>query len=215
MRARRLCGALVAVAFLFLAGAGAAKAQEGGLVIDGHGGIAVPAGGDWGDLVDPGPTFGASLGYKIHPRVAIQVTGDADLMSGADIAVGQVIETGPDFTLVHFKGGLAVELTNPEDDSPFSATINAGGGITSMSSDDFTVDGTTQDFSESYPSLGGGIRLGYALHDQVEGFVSGQWHEVLMDEEDTLVFRDFTGTTILSFGTASQFPLTVGFSFSF
>lgn len=214
METRRVFGTTLCAAALLFALAGPAQSQDAGVVVDARGGIAVPGGGEWSDLVDVGPTFGIGVGYKVHPRVNVRVDGDIDLMPGADVPVGQETRVGPDMTLVHYVGGAEVELTEPGA-SAWTAKIKAGAGATTTSSDDFEVNGETTDFSHTYFTFNGGLSVGYQFTDQIGGFVGGQWYEALADEEDTEVFRDFSETQVLTFTTISQFPLTAGLSIEF
>lgn len=196
-----------------LADGAAAQAADQPWVVEGRGGISVPA-GDLADVFDVGPTFGGGVGYKVHPRVTLRVDGDVGILSGSDELA--TAAEAPDTRLWHYNGGVEVELTQPGA-SRWDVTANLAGGGTTFSSDDFEpavtnpVTGeTVTDFSETYFTANGGLKIGYDVTPSVNVFAGGQWYLAFTDEEDTAVFSALSPSEIDAFDTASEIPITAG-----
>ncbi|MFQ5889524.1 MAG: outer membrane beta-barrel protein [Gemmatimonadota bacterium] len=200
---RRLSIVLGAVALLTTA-APEARAQSR-WTIEGQGGIAVPT-GDLADLEDVGAGFGIGIAYWVHPRIAIRVDGDADILSGVD-AEGALPEA-PDLNIFHYTAGVSVRLLDPEA-TRWTLNLNAGAGGSTIDADDFTVSGTTVDFSETYFALNGGLTIGYDVGPNVNVFVGGEAFVVFSDEDDTVVFSQLR-SDVEPFDTAVTIPITAG-----
>lgn len=207
--------ATIFAAALFLTAAPAdasAQAVDDPWVIEGRGGISVPA-GDLADVYDVGPSFGAGIGYRVHPRVTLRLDGDVSILGGADLTTGA---EAPDTRLWHYNGGVEVELTPPAE-SRWGVTLNLAGGATTFASDDFAEPLTNPatgesvtDFANTYFSGNGGLKVGYAVSPSVDVYVGGQWHLAFTDEEDTAVFSQLSPTEIQAFDTASEIPVVAG-----
>lgn len=173
---------------------------QGQWSIDGRGGIAVPV-GDLSDLADAGPTFGLGVGYWFNDRVAVRVDGDLDLLSGKDDVAG-----APDINLWHYNAGVEVNLAPPA--SPWDLTLNIGGGLSTVDSDEFLDDATTTELSETYFTGNGGLLVGYDVSSNVNVFARGQWYLIFSDEEDTAPLAGLIGED--GFDTLNSLPITVG-----
>lgn len=216
MRKRLATIGATALAAMLLAGlpeGAAAQAVDQPWVLEGRGGISVPA-GNLADVFDVGPGLGAGIGYRVHPRVALRIDGDVGILSGADdLATGT---EAPDTRLWHYNGGVEFELTPPEA-SRWEVTANLAGGATTFSGDDFAqpltnpVTGeTVTDFSETYFTANGGLKVGYDISPSVNVFAGGQWYLAFTDEDDTAVFSALSPSEIDAFDTASEIPIVVG-----
>ncbi|MFW6193350.1 MAG: hypothetical protein ACOC83_07670 [Gemmatimonadota bacterium] len=199
-------------------GGAAAQAVDQPWTVEGRGGISVPA-GDLADVFDVGPSFGAGIGYRVHPRVTLRVDGDVGILSGADdLATGT---EAPDTRLWHYNGGVEVELTEPGA-SRWNVTANLAGGATTFDGDDFepavtnpATGESVTDFSETYFTANGGLKVGYDVTPSVNVFAGGQWYLAFTDEEDTAVFSALSPSEIDAFDTASEIPVVVGVRASF
>lgn len=206
-----------AMLLLGLPGGAAAQAVDRPWVLEGRGGISVPA-GELADVFDVGPSFGVGVGYRVHERVTLRVDGDVGLLNGADLATGA---EAPDTRLWHYNGGVEFEITEPNR-SPWSLTANLGAGATTISGDDFAapltnpVTGeTVDDFSETYFTANGGLRVGYAVSPSLDVFAGGQWYLAFADEDDTAVYSVLSPSEIDAFDTASEIPIVVGLRATF
>ena len=196
---------------------GFAQAVDEPWIVDGRGGISVPA-GDFADLADVGPSFGLGIGYRVHPRVTLRVDGDVGIFTGSELATGA---EAPDMNLWHYNGGVEVELT-PPDASRWDVTANLAAGATTFSSDDFAQPLTNPatgevvtDFSSTYFTANGGLKLGYDVSRNVAVYAGGQWYLAFTDEDDTAVFSALSPTEIEPFDTASEIPIVVGLKATF
>lgn len=177
-----------------------------------HGGLAVPAGA-LSDIGDVGGTVGGGLSYYFleHLGVRLDVTGEF-LDDRLDTS-GAV--PSPPMNLVHVHTGVEVDFPAPEwQRHPMTFRVNAGGGITSVSADGVFDDGSEVDFSETYPSLTAGGRVGYQATPTVSVFVAGQAFLTFFDEEDTQVFAD-RSLDVDTFSTTWSIPVTLGVAFTF
>lgn len=175
---------------------GQATAQEGTFAVDGHAGIAFPT-SNIQNFQSIGPAFGLDFGYWISDRIQVRGSGALEMFSGKDAedlknTLGDV--GAPDLTMFHVFGGFAFRLSPPED-TRWDVTASVGGGVSSVSSDDFPAGSTPptgeSDFSESYFSLHTGLKVGYDVNDQYTIFVRGDGHFAFADPEDTAVFTQF------------------------
>lgn len=200
------------VGALLLVAAGQGEAQ-GGFALEGQGGVGIPVGA-LEDLVRPGPTLGLGLAYWFHPQVAIRIDGDAELLRGRDL-VGAATPRGPDIDIFHYGAGLQFEFTNPWT-SRWEVTVNAGGGGTTLDSEEFLLDvdpegePLLEDFRATYFHLYGGIGIGVELTRHLHLFLDGQWYLVMADEEETSVLTQASPDLEEGFDTASSIPLTLG-----
>lgn len=198
---------IAAFAFLGLVLPGDASAQ-GKFSFAGQGGMAVAA-GQVADLTDVGASVGGGVAYWITPRVAVRGDFDANLLPGHE---GEApVPEAPDMNLLHYNGGVEVQLTDPQD-SPWNVNVNVGGGATTIDTDQFQDNGGAPvDFNETYLALNGGLGVGYDVNRNVAVFLDGQYYLTVTDEEDTAVFNAFTpDAEAEGFERASVFPVTLG-----
>lgn len=196
----------LAVAALLAWSAGDAAAQER-WTFDGRGGVGIPT-GDLEELTDVGASLGLGIAYWLSPRVAFRVDGDVDNLSGS-------AATDPDFRLWHFNGGFEFRLTEPTR-SPWNISVNVGGGGTTIDTDDFTLVGpegaVTGGFTQTYPALNGGLKIGYGISRNVDIFVNGGFNVTFTDDDDTIVFSQINPAVDPDgFSTAVVIPITAGF----
>jgi hypothetical protein len=199
---QRLVLAFTAAALL---GSTSRAAAQQKLSIEGHGGIAIPT-SDLADLEDAGPSFGVGLTYDLSPRIAIRVAGDVDILGGVD-SDGSGPEA-PDMNIYHYNAGLGFRLLDPEA-GRVTLDVNVGAGLSTLDVDSFSVGGQTVDFSETYFTANGGLKLGYDVAPGVNVFVGGQAYLIFSDGEDTAVFGQLR-SDVDTFDTAWTRPLTVG-----
>lgn len=195
----------LALAVAALLGSTSQAAAQHKLSIEGRGGIAIPA-SDLADLEDIGPTFGLGLSYSLSPRIALRIDGDVDLLSGVD-SDGSGPEA-PDMNIYHYNAGLTFRLLNP-DTNRWALDANLGAGLSTLDADSFELGGETVDFSETYFTANGGLKLGYEITPRVSVFLGGQAYLIFADEEDTAVFS-LLRDDVEPFDTAWTFPVTVG-----
>lgn len=190
----------------------AAAQAQGRFSVDARGGIAIPA-SDLADLQDVGASAGVGLSYDLTRRLAVRVDGDVDILSGADSGVSGA--SAPDFNVFHYGAGLALGLIDPAS-SPWNIVVNAGAGASTFDSDTFTAGGTTTDFSETYFTANGGLRVAYDVSSTFGLFVQGQAFLMFTDEEDTAIFNQINSEVDpAGFDTAWTIPITAGFSLAF
>lgn len=199
----------------------AAPAQDVGetWTFDARGGVSVPA-GDFDDLPfeDVNPTAGAGATYWFSPRFGVQVSGDWERYLGDDAEVASGVTTegapgAPDMDIFHYGGGVVADLASGV--SRWDLEVNVAGGGTSYVSDDFAVDGgPSDDFSQTYPSASGGIKLGYDLSRSVNVFLGGQAYVAFPDEDDTQRLARLSPRA-RPFDTAWTFPFQAGVKIEF
>ncbi len=185
----RLLRNLITVAAASGLMATSAAAQGSGVMIEGHGGIALPT-FDIADAADLGPVFGAGLWYQVAPRVNIGVEADFGFHSGADVAG----VSGPDVNVYHFMAKGGYEVYN-QPDSRVRVMLNAGLGLMM-----FDVDVTGFD-TETYFAINAGAKIYIMVADQVDVVISPQGDIAFSD-------KDVIGTD-----NAWVWPLTAGINF--
>lgn len=211
---RRTFLALGAVALLALgtAAPGAAQGMEDSpWVVDGRGGISVPA-GDVADLnIDEvGYAAGLGAGYEVHPRVTVRADGLFERFSGDSPAGG---DQAPSLNLYHYNAGVEVELTPPRT-GRFDVTANVAGGATTWDTDEFTANGSQAELSETYLTANGGLEAGYQVTRNLNVFLGGQWYLQFTDEAETRSLAQTAGLTE-GFDTASTIPVYAGLELNF
>jgi len=180
-------------------------AAQSRLTVDARGGVAVPA-SDLADLFDVGPSFGAGLAYRLTPRVSLRLDGDVDILNGASGPGGD----GPDMNIYHYNAGVAVKLIGANTQG-LNVDVNVGAGASTFNSDSFQVNGTVRDFSETYFTTNGGVRVGYDVSRSLNVFVGGQAYLMVTDDADTAVFAQINPAADPNgFDTAWTFPVTAG-----
>ncbi len=180
--------------------------------LEGRGGIAVPA-SDLADLEDVGANVGVGLAYNLSPRLALRLDASVDLLSGDDSqGPGPAV---PDMNVYHYNLGLGYALLNPKTTN-WTLDTNVGAGGSTIDLDEFTVSGVPVDFSETYFSLNGGLKLGYNLSPSVNLFIGSQAYLMFTDEQDTALLSVLSPELDpAGFDTAWTFPVTAGFAIYF
>lgn len=74
---------------------------------------------------------------------------------------------------------------------------------------------TVTDFSETYFTANGGLKVGYDVTPSVNVYAGGQWYLAFTDEEDTAVLSSLSPSEINAFDTASEIPIVLGVRASF
>jgi len=180
-------------------------AAQDKLTVDARGGVAVPA-SDLADLFDVGPSVGVGLAYRLTSRVSLRLDGDVDILNGASGPGGD----GPDMNIYHYNAGVAVNLIGA-DTRGWNVDVNVGAGASTFDSDSFQVNGTIRDFSETYFTTNGGVRVGYDVSRSLNVFVGGQAYLMVTDDSDTAVFAQINPAADPNgFDTAWTFPITAG-----
>ncbi len=180
--------------------------------LEARGGVAVPA-SDLSDLLDVGPTFGLGFAYNLSSRIALRIDGDVDVLSGVE--ADGAGPAAPDMNIFHYNAGLAASLVDPLRSS-WNIDINLGGGASTFDSDSFQVGGTARDFSQTYFTANGGLRVGYDVSSNVNVFLGGQAYLMFTDEAETAVFAQLRSDIDPNgFDTAWTFPLTAGVALRF
>jgi hypothetical protein len=205
---RSVWAGLVALAFLGMPVPAFAQGQR--LLVESHGGLAVPA-ARLADLTDVGPSFGLGVAYEVAPRVSLFASGDLDLLDGADLGNGT---RAPDLRLWHYRAGVQLHLVRPEV-SRWTVMADLGLGATTIDSERFAVAGEDRDFRETYFSTHGGIRFGYAFGPRVTGFLGGRVNLAFADEDETRVFADLNPEAVRAFDRAWTVPLLAGVNVRF
>lgn len=177
--------------FLPLLAVDGAEAQEQSFSFEARGGMAIPY-DDASSLWEAGPAFGGALVYWVNPQVGLRASGAVDMLSGKSAADVTGDADVPDLTIFSYTGGVELAALPADDDLSLSFLV--GAGAASVSSDDYPAGldepaPTESSLSETYVTVNAGTKLGYAVHDQVDIFLSGQVNYVITDEEDFRVLR--------------------------
>ncbi len=168
------------------------------------------SGGDLADLADVGASFGAGASYNVHPRIALRIDGDVEILTGADLASGG---EAPDMTLFQYNGGVEVSVLEPGT-SRWRVLVNGGAGATTIDSDEFGG-APAGDFNETYFTVNGGLKVGYDVTPHVNVFVDGQIYVAFGDDEDDTAALAALSPEFDAFDTFTSFPIYGGFRISF
>lgn len=218
MHIRRPFGALVASLALVLLAGGSVQAQEPPIDFDARGGIGFPV-GSLGDVADVGPAFNVGFNFGITDRFLARVSGGAEFYDGPDLGepLGREGVNTLEFDLIHFQAGGLYYLLEREG-SPFFVTLEGTAGVTNFNvpriATSVGTDAIEFELSELYFSAGGGVNLGYAVHEQVDVFVDGHSFVVFADEGDTAelirAVNDVRDDPVDDLGTLWSIPVTAG-----
>lgn len=203
-----------------LASSGRLAAQERPFEFDARAGIGLPV-GNLGDVTDGvGPAFNVGANFGLTDRLLLRVTGGAELYDGIDLGgpVGNEGINDLDLNLIHFQAGGLYYLMAPERQQRFSVTLTGTAGVTNFHvprvAASVGTDAIEFRISEIYFSAGGGVSLGYAVHEQVDLFLDGHTFVVFGDEEDTTdmlqVVNDVSDQPVESLDTMWSIPVTAG-----
>lgn len=176
--------ATAVAAMLVLVGAGEAQAQ--GFGVDAGAGASIPL-GDMADAWEVGPSFGLGLVGHVSDRVALRADGELAFNSGQGLGGGQ--ET-PSLTQFRYTGGVEMRFTE-SDVADWYTVVGLGAGGASLSTDDFLLPGgQVAEFSETYFTAYGAIRVGYRVSPVVAFALRTRLYLTTMDRQDTQVFGD-------------------------
>lgn len=205
-------------ALVLIAAPAALSAQDAStFAVDARGGVEIPV-SDMADVADLGPTTGVSARFRVHPRVDVRVDGELGLLSGLE---GETAT--PDVELWRAMGGANVRILGAG--SPVDVSAHVLGGLTSYNTEIFpqvVFDPNTGeavgDFSETYPTVAGGLELGYPVFSSMDLsgdlFVRGSWTLMFTDEAETDIFNEFSAG-IGGFDQATTIPVTLGLKLGF
>ncbi len=178
---RNLLAALAAVAVM----AGGAAAQDSGVMLEAHAGIALPT-FDIADVVDLGPVFGGGIWYQVYDRVNIGVEADFGLHPGAEIVAG--VE-GPDINVYHVMAKAGYDVYS-EPDSRVRVMLNAGLGLMMFDVDIEGVDIET-DFA-----INAGAKIYIMVAEQVDVVISPQGDIAFSDGSTSWVWPLAAGVVV-------------------
>lgn len=201
----RRIGKILAVASLVLAVPGSGLGQERGRVVaEGRAGVAFPL-GELSNLTDAGPAFGAGVAYFFHPNIGLGADLGVSLLSSSEPDEFEVIRTS-EMDLIHFGAALMFEASPvSHQDTPLSFRATVAPGFTSMRAGSSEVD-----FSETYFTLSGLGRIGYAIRDDLELFVGTDIRMVVTDDAEMAAGFVQGPTPVEPMDLALSLPVTIG-----
>lgn len=219
MHERQWFGVLALVLAFSLAAPAGLVGQDPPVDFDARGGIAFPV-GNLGDVADgAGPSFNVGVNFGLSDRFLLRVTGGADMYQGIDLGepVGNEGLNELDVDLIHFHAGGLYYLLPPEEGG-VSVALTGTAGLTNFHvprlATSVGTDAIEFEISELYFSAGGGLSLGYAVHEQVDLFLDSHTYLVFGDEEDTVellqVVNDVSADPVDSLDTVWSVPVTAG-----
>lgn len=204
---------------LALATTGPAAGQQKPIDFDARAGLGFGV-GNLGDVVDGvGPAFNVGVNFGVADRLFVRVTGGAEMYEGIDLGapVGNEGLNELDVDLIHFHAGGLYYLMPPEERG-LSVALEGTAGLTNFHvprlATSVGTDAVEFQLSELYFSAGGGVSLGYAVHEQVDLFLDGHSYLVFGSEDDTVellqVVNDVSEEPVDSLDTMWSVPVTVG-----
>ena len=206
-------------ALALIAAPAALSAQDASTVsVDARGGVEIPV-SDMADVADFGSTMGASVRYRVHPRVDVRVDGELGLLSGLDEGGAAT----PDVELWRAMGGANVRILGAA--SPVDISAHVLGGLTSYNTEIFPQvvfdPGTGEavgDFAETYPTVAGGLEAAYPVFSSIDLsgdlFVRGSWTMMFTDDAETDIFSEIRPGAG-GFDQATTVPVTLGLKLGF
>lgn len=198
--------ALVCVGVVTATNARAQMADERSpWTVNAQGGLAIPT-GDLADLPieSTGVGVGLGLAYRVSPRFAIRADAGAEFYGGS-------FAEAPSIRFFRYDAGLEAEVTPPG--SPLDVVVNVGGGFTKWDTER-GVPTPSATFTETYPTVNGGLRVGYDVVAGVNLFARGQWYMQFTDEQETAPLAELSTDLSGGFGTASSAPISLGLSWT-
>lgn len=156
---------------------GSARVSPPG-VVDLRVGTASPR-GNLENLADAGALFGAGVGYRLLSRVELRAEVAWQNPGREEPAGVPGTAPGPRVHLVHYTGGLLVELTDPVI-SRWEIELLGGAGGTWLDVRDGPA--SVPDFSGHRLTLQAGGQVGYDWTDEVTLYLRGGAYRILGDE---------------------------------
>lgn len=201
-------GAVATLAVLLAAAVTPLHAQGAGVIIAPRVGFSLPA-GQFSSYVDPGPTAGLRLGYRVAPRVNVFADGGLDFLGGSKLYRGLANEiSAPDIKTKHVMAGVEGQLVG-EESRMWSVLGSLGGGILSLDSDPFTVDGEQRDFEHTGPLAAAGLEIGRAISGRLSVVLDTKLYWALMDKDDTAELAAVGPSRLEPMGSALTVPVTL------
>lgn len=165
-------------------------AAAGDWMITVNGGLGIPA-GDFSDDNGLGAGLGFNVGadvdYMINDMFAVGVDGSFasnNLKSDLRDAVRDAGDPTFDIKYTQFGGGAHVKYWFPIQNSPVSAYLVGGAGVSNFKGElESTVFGNS-DQSKTQFAARGGVGVGYKASDRVTVGVEGNFNYVTLDEAD-------------------------------
>lgn len=210
---------IAALSVLFLGLVPATAVAQTPVHLDFRGGIAVPS-GDMSDLMDSSATYTVGLDIPLASTVDLRFQGGSDLYKGKLIESG--IGEGRDvanLTLTHGHAGVNVGVAEPVS-SGFTFDLQGlvGASVASSERDAYSTGqggAVIVDLSTVYPSVVGGVSLGYQFSPRVSAFVGGQGFLIFSDEDETQAYTRLGEGDAQGMSSITSFPLTLGLQFEF
>lgn len=166
-------------------------------------GAAFPV-GDLEDTHEVGTSFGVGIGYWVNPRIALRADGSLHIAGGKDVDDPDVTDEIPDFDFWNYQAGLTFAVTPRDSDGPLNVTATAlAGGTTLDIGADAVAGPAVPDFTETYFSAAGNLRVGYEINRTASLYVDGGFNWVSTDEGETGL--DSAWTLPLQFGVQFNF----------
>lgn len=164
----KLMGTLSALMALAIAGVGSLEAQTPRIEVEARAGVNVPT-FDIADVADPGPSFGVGVAVPVTSRISVLGDADFGFHSGKD--------GGPDVNVFHYMAKVGYDVLE-RNSGPWTFRVNAGLGAMTF---DVDVDGFD---AQTYFAINVGAKVGYAVTDQINVFLSPQGDIAFSDEEE-------------------------------
>ena len=180
-----------------------AIAQDSEISVDPRMGLEFPVGG-LSEIHSFGFTGGVGVSFEIHPHINLRGDFDAGVLNGKS-----GVQT-PSLTVLHYNAGIEFDFAEPEfQEFPLSFRWNLGAGATTLTGDESFAGAETVDFSQTYPTITTGAKIGYGLTPRVELFAGGSLHLIFAEESETAeLFKNAPGRQ--PFGNTWSAPVTLG-----
>ena len=200
------------IVFLFMAlgPVPSAQAQLSDLDVRLYAGVISPA-GTFADYFEFGPNVGLTIVHPVSERAGL-------FLDVGWVRLGHRQHTYVPYTnVLHYQVGAEVDVIGS---SVLSLRPYASVGASSFSSDDFAVVGRVENweslpwnFSHTYLSGTGGLRLVLEPGDGLTWFVNGEYSWSPIGEADAEVLQRVSNEPLELLSAATNMALTAGFSF--
>ncbi len=201
-------GSLLAAGLFLVLGASGLSAQQG-VDVEVRGGTGIPA-GELSDAADVGGSIGVGVSYWVTNRIGLRLDGDVDILGGADIPGGGSM---PDMTLWHYTAGVEVSALD-RNSTAWTVLVNAGLGATTLDTDRFAgSSGGSQDITQTYFALNGGVKVGYDVNRSVNISLGTQAFVTFTDKGDLRPLAALSPAFVET-DNVWTFPITAAVRFS-
>ena len=187
----------------------AQSSMAGKVLVEATTGLSIPA-RNISKYVDVGPQFGIRVAYPIAPKLYLGAQTGLELFPGTEVVP---LEKAPDVSAWRYQGGIEAIMLPPTPHG-WTMTANLDVGATTLTSDKFVpVNGTDKmDYSNTFVSAAGGLRVGYAISPRVTIFADGEAHWIGATKKKTEDLAQFDHSHLFPFDSAVTIPLTIGLS---